>query len=396
MEKSYDTGTPLPTCPEGSRITEIRFNTCPGTDLVIRPVKDVVSMLDKSGVPRDSWWSIETPKLPTRAIRLFDGSKSLHEFLGRYGFLDASGCVHHKHATITYGKTDCSLRDFMLDKCVPIEMQDATGVPQFLKNSGICWFASLCCVFFSRPDVLSMLSEYMPSNMLQLCRRSLFDRDSAQKLRNMWWYDYAVGDDVDLPPEMDGRNGFSEFTTLCAKLKIPLLRYSMEENKLQPMGNTVKDRKGKSVTVKLPKGCEKHFMVMRFIDGNHHKKNPILRRIILNGNRYRFLGVTSGNRKCGHQIGWVTLDSWRHVMAGDADLHKDGIGPLFVHFDGPEWKNKWWDGCREMLHVAKFGPGRKDFCNLSPHNEADDLLDSYRGAASIPGKNSLDIIYLSV
>ena len=282
------------------------------------------------------------------------------------------------------------------DKCVPIEMQDATGVPQFLKNSGICWFSSLCCVFFSRPDVLSMLSEYMPSNMLQLCRRSLFDRDSAQKLRNMWWYDYAVGDDVDLPPEMDGRNGFSEFTTLCAKLKIPLLRYSMEENKLQPMGNTVKDRKGKSVTVKLPKGCEKHFMVMRFIDGNHHKKNPILRRIILNGNRYRFLGVTSGNRKCGHQIGWVTLDSWRHVMAGDADLHKDGIGPLFVHFDGPEWKNKWWDGCREMLHVAKFGPGRKDFCNLSPHNEADDLLDSYRGAASIPGKNSLDIIYLSV
>jgi hypothetical protein len=395
MEKKYDTGTPLPDCPDGCRVFEIRFNTCPGNDLVIRPVKDVKSTLDTFGVPQDAWWGIETPRLPTRAIRLFDGSTSLYEFLSRYGFLDASGCVHHKHATITYKKKECSLREFMLDECVPPEMQDATGVPQFFRNSGVCWFASLCCVFFSRPDVLSLFAEYMSPDMLELCRKSLFDRDSAKKLRELWWYEYAVGDDVELPPEMDGRNGLSEFTTLCAKLKVPLLRYTMEDSGLYPMGSVVRDRKGRSVTVKLPKAQQKHLMVMRFIDGDHHKKHPILRRIILNDRRYRFIGVTSGNRKCGHQIGWVTLDNWRHVMAGDADLHKDGIGPLFVYFDGPEWKGKWWDGCREMLHVAKFGAGKREFCNLSPHNEQCDLLDRYRGTASLTGKNSLDLVYLS-
>ena len=81
-------------------------------------------------------------------------------------------------------------------------------------------------------------------------------------------------------------------------------------------------------------------------------------------------------------------------MAGDADLHKDGIGPLFVYFAGQEWKDRWWEGCREMLHVAKFGEGRRNFCNLSPHNESDDLLDAYRGAQKA-GSNSLDLLYMS-
>jgi len=194
---------------------------------------------------------------------------------------------------------------------------------------------------------------------------------------------------------MDGRNGFSEFTTLCAKLNVPLVRYSMEDDELLPMNTYIKDRKGRSCTVKLPKGEEPHFLTLRYIDGDHHRKYPILRRIVVKNRRYKFLGVTSGSRKCGHQIGWVVLDGWRHVMAGDADLHKDGIGPLFVCFDGSRWKEKWWDGCREMLHVAKFGPGRLEFCNLSPHNERDDLLDCYRGTQT-PGKTSLDVTYVSV
>jgi hypothetical protein len=47
--------------------------------------------------------------------------------------------------------------------------------------------------------------------------------------------------------------------------------------------------------------------------------------------------------------------------------------------------------------VAKFGEGRREFCNLSPHNEDGAMLDRYRGA-SARGKreNSLDVVYRSV
>lgn len=397
--REHDTNSSLPLAPRpGLRILKITFHTCPGKELEIRVVKDNVDSVDPHGVAADSWWVIETPNLPRRAIRLFEGVHSLQEFIGRYGFLDASGCVHHKRATLHYAdQTTSPLPPFDLDACVPRHAQDTRGVPQFVRNSGVCWYASLCCVFFSRPDILEWLGRYMPSDMTNLCKRSLYDRDTALKLRHMWWYDYSVGDDVDQPPEMDGRNGFSEFTTLCAKLRIPLVRYSLEEGKLYPMNNTVRDRKGKNCTVRLPKPGEKHLLAFRYIDGDHHKKHPVLRRVEVQNRRYRFLGVTSGNRKCGHQIGWVVLDGWRHVMAGDADLHKDGIGPLFVCFDGDQWRSsdRWWSGCREMLHVAKFGPGRREFCNLSPHNEADTLLDAYRGSTSTVGKNSLDVIYIS-
>lgn len=397
----------LPSCPIGLRLLKITFSTCPGQSLEVRVVKDVDGEVDSQyGVPRDSWWSIDTPNLPTRVVRLFWGAHSLQEFIKRYGFLDASGCIHHRDATAWFTNAQVELEPFDLEQCVPKHLMNATGVPQFMPNSGVCWYAALCCVFFGPKDVRDWVTSFMPPRMKHLCEQSLFDREAALALRRMWWYDYQIGDDVDLPPEMDGRNGFSEWSVLCAKLQIPLLRYSFESGHLRPMNMHLRDRKGKSVTAKLPncsnKHFQKHFLALRYIDGDHHERHPILRRVVMNNIRYIFVGCASGNRKCGHQIGWCATDSWRRVMAGDADLHKDGIGPLFICFGGKRWREEWWKGCREMLHVAKFGAGRREFCNLSPHNEKDKLLDAYRGEMKTtdekkgePGKNCLDLIYIS-
>lgn len=386
----------LPSCPSGKRLEKITFSTCPGKSLEVRVVKDVNGEIDpRYGVPRDSWWSIVTPKLPVRVIRLFQGAHSLQELIKRYGFLDASGCVHHRDATAWFVDAKVTLAPFDIEKCVPHHLLDARGVPQFVPNSGVCWYAALCCVFFGPKELRDWVTTFMPPKMKSLCEQCLYDREAALALRHMWWYDYHVGDDVDLPPEMDGRNGFSEWSVLCAKLQLPLLRYSLEGGRLRPMNMQLRDRKGKSVTAKVPLIDKRHLLALRYIDGSHHENHPILRRIVMNNIRYKFVGVTSGNRKCGHQIGWCAADNWRRLMAGDADLHKDGIGPLFICFSGERWVKEWWNGCREMLHVAKFGANRGEFCNLSPHNEEDDLLDCYRGTATKSGKNSLDVIYVS-
>lgn len=398
MEVQYDTTMgKLPRAAAGYRLHSIRFSTCPNASLSVKVVRENSSPLEAQGTAADSWWVIETPRLPTRCVRMFEGSHSMAQFLLKFGLLDATGCVHHKRAILAYAPADEALPPYPLDRHVPTTLQDARGVPQFYPRSGVCWFASLCGVFFARSDVLAWLENFMPPSMHALAERSLYHREDAQKLRNLWWTEYSVGDDISLPPEMDGRNGFSEFTTMCAKLGIPLVRLDMREEGNVLMPNEVRDRRKVPCTVHLPDKGEKHLLALRYIDGDHHARHPLQRRIVVNGVRYRLLGVTSGHRKCGHQIGWVALDGWRHLMAVDADLHKDGIGPLFVHFDGSEWQERWWEGCREMLHVHKFGSGHREFCNLSPHNERDDMLDKYRAVSNrrSPGTLSVDALYMS-
>ena len=138
-----------------------------------------------------------------------------------------------------------------------------------------------------------------------------------------------------------------------------------------------------------------HLLVIRFQDGDH-SRFPLLRRILVNGVRYRWVGCYAGQRKCGHQIGIASADGcWRHLIIGDADLHKDGVGPVHINFEGDKWRNKkaWWGALEYLVHVTKFGPDLSEFCNLSPHNRPDDELDKYRGQKR--GKNSIDMLYFS-
>lgn len=390
----FATSDALPEAPPGARVRRVTFRTCPGSDLCLFVACDVAPALDRHGVPQDAWWVVRCANLPDRTLRLYRGAHALRQLLRRYGFLDASGCVHHRDATVEYGPATEPLPPCAL--AVPAHLRDAIGVPQFYPTSGVCWFAALCTVSFANPTVRDFLEAHMPADLRPLAARCLFSRDAAEALRKRLWYDFAVGDNVDLPPEMDGRNGFSEFTVLCAKLAVPLLRYRQDGGRLVPLGAEVSDRNGRRVRVRAPKTPhEPHLLVLRYEDGDHHRKHPILRRVVHGGARYRLLGLYKGQRKCGHQIGACSPSgSWRDFVIGDADLHKDGIGPLHVRFEGPQWRDRWWDAWRELVHVTKYGAQHREFCNFSWHNEPDDLLDKYRGPPAT-GQLSIDAVYFT-
>jgi hypothetical protein len=86
--------------------------------------------------------------------------------------------------------------------------------------------------------------------------------------------------------------------------------------------------------------------------------------------------------------------NWRLVAYSDADMHKDGIGPVWVIFRGEYWTKEWWKGARFMFPITIFNGG--DTCNLNGHNESD--RNSFKPGTkqvSGPGTNSLDIIYVS-
>jgi hypothetical protein len=265
-------------------------------------------------------------------------------------------------------------------------------VPQFYKNSGICWFAAMCWTSFANDTIASIIRSKIRPEMRDLCKECLSDRNKAQQLRNMLWSKYSIGDDISQPPEMDGRNGFSEFTTLCAKFGIPMIRYKENSGIMKAMEPVVKDRKGNPCTVTLPKNKDDpHLLVLRYQDGDH-TKFPVHRRIQFHKQRYKLCGMYMGSRKCGHQIGASTIDdNWRHWGIGDADLHKSGIGPFYIIFSGSEWNtDNWWKAWKHVVHVTKFGTNTSEFCNINPQNPNDSLLDKYRGTV---GSTSVDVLY---
>lgn len=391
----------LPIVGPGRRLDKIRFHTCPGSSLVIRVLGTTQEKeVDEHGVYRDAWYKIECKDLPPRYIRLYDGSHSLSELLRRYGFLDAGGCVNHRDVTNYYSLAGDSITsDLNPLLLVPRELRDLKGVPQFYRTSGVCWFATLCWTSYVHEYIRDIVARHLPPEMLSDFQSCLKSRDAAQRFRNALWYRYAIGDDVEQPPEMDGRNGFTEFTTMCAKLKIPIIRFREEHGVMCAMPPTIRDRKGHTHRVRLPSSLdEPHLLVMRHQDGEHEHRFPVQRRIRFQNKRYCVAGLYMGQRKCGHQIGAACPGKdWRVWGVGDADLHKSGIGPLYIIFDDTRWTKEWWNAWKQVVHVTKFGTDSRtmDFCNLSPQNPPDAILNPYRyrGPEKGTGLLSLDIIY---
>ena len=392
---SFTTTQGLPKCPDGQRLRSIDFKTCPGKELDLRVVLDVDPVLDLiHGVPADSWWVIRSPDLPDRSLRLYQGAHSLSHLLRRYGFLDASGCLHHSDAIAHYS-TATPLPAYALQ--VPKELRDSRGVPQFHPSSGVCWFAAMCWTMLANTTVRNFVTSKMPSNLKRACDRCLSQHQDAQEVRRILWDKYEIGDNITRPPEEDGCNGFTEFARLCATLGVPMVILHIDNR-----GNTTKECTSE---LRDPDPGETHLLVTRYQDGDHHDKQPMRRRIEYTHTRrskswtvrYRLVGVYMGHRRCGHQIGACSPSGgWRDWSISDADLHKDGIGPIFFYFRGRKWRDGWWNGWRELVHVTKFGLGLGKLCNLSPHNERDDMLERPGEKLSHkPGSLSIDLVYLS-
>lgn len=384
----------LPPSPQETRLSVISFETCPGTTFCIR-LHSVESpqTIDRMGMSENSWWVLESNDMPFRAMRLYKGSHSMQELLRRYGFQDGSGCVNHKRARLTYERVPKLQHG--PPSWIPQHVVKCTGIPQFYHRSGVCWFAAMCGTSFIYDDIRSIIeSKVSDRELIQSIRECHNDRNKAEHLRKRLWYEYAVGDNVENPPEMDGRNGFAEFCTLCAKLGVPMRRYRERSGKLVRMDDRVTDQKNRTHKLRLPKKNESHILALRFQDGDHTKRFPIQRRLCIGSQQYKLYAFYAGQKKCGHQMGVVSpTGKWRDWMIVDADLHKDGISPIFVRFEGPQWVDRWWGAWRDVMHVTKYGGG--EFCNLSPWNPSNTSLDHYRGV-STSGTNSLDVMYVSM
>lgn len=369
-------GFTLPSAPAGKRVSRFVYASCPGSKAILRPIQAVDPSLSPEGIFTDGWWSVECDGVPPRTFRTFRGAYSVTQVLVRYGFMNAdSSCVHQGKVEIEYEDAATPVSDECLR--IPKALTEARGVPQFEYNSGVCWYATMCWVSFCNTSVRDLICANMSEELKELCANCLFSRDAAQELRNKLWTEHYIGDNVGEHPLQDGCNGFSEFMALCATFKVPLLCY--EEHGGELVLSDKGARKAKSPTprkqfpILRPTSIEEpHLLAIRFQFGDH-KRFPAMRRMALqNGARYRLIGIYIGQNKCGHQIGAASYTGcWSEWGFGDADLHKDGIGPIFVRFpDNCEWED-WWAAWDRILHVTRFGINRNNTCNMSLHNPSE-------------------------
>ena len=367
---------PWTTLPSNDKIlSHITFTNCSNIAKFSCIRKKQSTPRGADGVYKESWWKLCDPNLPCRYLRIYNGGKSLVELLRRYAFLDSKGCLNHKRCVLHY-------QDSLEEEMIPFKhpLLASHGIPQFYKNSGVCWFASFCWNCFGNDDVRAFISSYLPSEIKEVALNSLFSVKDAEAFRKYLWYNHKIGDNVDDDPLNDGQNGCGEFIRMCSAFKIPYISWE--------------EKHGKFLKKKHANVQKKHLLIVRFIDGDHTKKYPAFKRLLCKYDRcdirYRLFGFFAGQRKCGHQIGYVTPnrkgDLWGVI---DADAHKDGIGPYFFE---PSHE-KWWEQMRDLIFVTKYGSQNSQFCPLNPWNVRNDMYDKFKGCST--GTASMDMMFLS-
>lgn len=371
---------------EGKMLMCVKFNSCFQSSLYVRLYQVNSSGKDKSGMARDSWWAVTCSDLPDRFFRLMGGADSMLSFLKRYGLVDKQDCMHHKRCELHYSS---KFEPPSTHLSVSPRMAASRGVPQFYKNSGVCWFASLCWLLCANKQMLEFFTGFMPEVAVKSVRGCLYDRVAAETFRKFLWYNHKIGDDVDAHPSFDGKNGSLELISICSAFQIPIVVYEASGNS-RNLKRLVADSE---YPFRGPRTkSERHLLLLRFKDGNHSNKYcPVRRQLRLEGKQYFLIGCFMGHRKCGHQISFARTDlSEDEWGITDADGHKDEIGPMFCKIDTSS-EEGWWEIWKFIVSVTRFSrQGRIEYCPLSPWNRND---DQYRGSPSCT--NSIDMLFLS-
>ena len=356
----------MPTVREDQKLVQIRFRTCADAQLVIFVCYVNQGGHDRTtGIPNDAWYIIRSPGIPDRLIRIFSGAEGLHDMLLRYAFQDSQGCKHEKHMQLEYAR-EYQLDDNVVSRVIPKVLTDALGIPQFYKQSGNCWFASMCWVLFGNDEIRKFVCDCFQragaQDLARWAQRAFHEPDTAQMIRNKLWRDHRIGDDVDAAPHLDGQNGGSEMIRVCDAYNIPLRILQCEA------GTRIRE-------LRSVQPGKKHIMLVRAQDKNHTTEMPLRRYYGDKAGSYRLVSGLLGQRQCGHQQGFANVrkDCW---AVTDSDAHKmfkktsegwrrvPNMSPLYFDLQDQRPKD-FADVFKFMVFVTKYGNEYENYCNFS-------------------------------
>ena len=367
-------------------VAVVTKNAC-SLPLTIRPRASArASRHDPKCVPGDAWWKIEAHGVPTKWLRITTGASGLESLLRRYAFTDAQACVHNAphepsrhNATAEYGPSSAHSGSSPRPLGVARDEGRAPvlrAVGQLLVHGRLhCPLRAVDRPRDGRREALAAAARGAARarpdrDWTRLCARCLYDREAARSVREALWQDFAIGDDVNQKPELDGQNGCDQLLLLCDAIGL-----TVRVLELAP-GSDVAFRKTRG-----PPACpdEPHLLVVRLQDAPRTTMLPP--RMHLSdepGVWYTQEGMLLGNIECGHQVGTARCggDLW---CFSDADSHWHGCGPMFMQVPTAGGARAYWERWKTAVPHTRFGPGRAKPCPLNPHNMPASLADHESG-----------------
>jgi hypothetical protein len=417
--------------PAGHCAVGASFSSCSGggatLHLVGKPDRGLVDADVDDGVPRDCWWKVRADGVPERFFRLLGGRAALGDLLRMYGFLDAESCLSAERGAVVCEPLADARRAFA-SPCAAALPVDArvvgplTGVPQRVRNSGICWFASVCFALFYHRRMREHVCAHLDADLRADAERCLADPQAAERLRGELWRRYAFGDPIGQDPRLDGQNGTSQIFILASQIGLPMRRFMMhgdEQYEIDAM--PVKDMRGGThrMLSRPAREGDAHVVVVRFRRGQHttraaHRPRPFL---FVDGRRYRLVAMMIGSEQCGHQVCVAspggTIRTWASC---DSDARRLGVGPTIWSTpkvraptaEGRAEADEAWE--RSFLHAVPSILFAKGVCQMSPLNPqvqaAEELIRRHSkpirvvgggegGGGGGCGLTNTDLIYLS-
>ena len=258
----------------------------------------------------------------------------------------------------------------------------------------------MCFAAFYCPIMRQVLKKYSKDFKLnEYMDKCLHSPDIAEKLRHHLFYEYHIGDDPKQNPEKDGQNGLTEFTVLCAKLNIPIVRLFAPN--LSEFKVNITDKNKNEIPARVPVPNEP---AMLFVRCFRTRWRPKL-RLKYNNRVYKLISVMIGSEHCGHQIAASTCEGkicrW---ACADADARKHGIGPVCWKVPRKSGENlkeyikRWWDAWSKMIPVTLFNSD--SFCDFSILNRSTcDLEHKMKNTTCTTfnaGVVNCDFVYLSL
>ena len=342
----------------------------------------------------ETWCCVRADGQPDRWFRLHRPD-AIESVLSIYGYMNGDGCVSSKQGRRETGDPLPIENDPLLD-LLSNSHRRVQGVPQRVHNSGLCWYCAMCFTMLFARQMRALLVRYAPSQLVALCKDVLVSKDRAEALRHHLYNHYGLGDRPGQNPQLDGQNGFSQFSILAARLGIPLVR--LFAPKMVEINDPVVDVKKGAHLLRGPTDGEPCLLVVRCFR-TKWTPTPVYK---YKGRKYRLVAMLIGSEHCGHQIGASTCDMDCGMWAlTDSDAAQHGVGPMYwslLRRDGErrrDYRRRWramWDS---IIPVILFG--RQQVCDLNPSNRPTHELEKYAKRMSQPappGVVNTDWIYL--
>lgn len=418
----------FPSCNDSRTVVMIQFTASCDETLTIRLAKIINH--GNGSVPNEAIWLIESRDTATRVVRLFKGEESLRYLVLNCGFLDKNECVHT-------GKGELSFGSLKYDENIPFveDVLRMDGVQQGTNLTrdkalfaGRCWFSAMCWSLFFNKDLKYLFISKFPPDISKLVETCLSDPEAAEALRVYCSTQLSAGDEIDIELQKEGRNGFTEATTIITKLGISLIRFialpsqinfnSDHRAELHLLEDDIIDRSGQTIPPVQMANDQTCLLAVRCFRTNWRPK----RRINHGGRRFYLASAMIGSEHCGHQIGLSTCDyddatnlaesreSGRkgpriaRWSVSDSDSIRKGISPTFwrikrmTNESSADFSKRWWKAWGEMIPVTIFR-NRTTICDLSSHNrptgELQCKIDRTSNSDLGPGVVNSDFIYVS-